>query len=220
MECVTNLILEASFHTTSKNNSSYTVTINEKCLCIVKTNGSGMKSKIISINDVIGSRCTRRRRRINEKCECHPNSTNVFTFLDNGVDSADVSAYLHIYTYLLKDFKITSGQKRERFEITLRFRLYARYEDNLKEAFKWKRIVKQLISKAQCRSLLSRCLKAVPSEYDDHPSECSSFACVYFFKYILYISSYASICSDLPISNLIFENYSTIVSMRVIEVIE
>ncbi|XP_065211930.1 sphingosine kinase 1-like isoform X2 [Planococcus citri] len=165
MESMMNPILEASFHTTSKNNASYKVLINEKYLCIVKTNGAGMKSKVILMDDVIGSRCTRRRRRINEKCECHPNSANVFTFLDhNGVDTTDVSAYLHIYTYTLKDFKITSGRKRERFEITLRFRLYTQYEDNLKEAFKWKKIVKQLISKAQSHSLLSGCLKNIPGD--------------------------------------------------------
>lgn len=172
MECVTP-ILEASFHTSSKNTSSYNVKINEKCICIIKTQKSGIKTKIIFINDVIGCRCTRKRRKLNEKCECHPNNTTVLSFFDNDVDANDTSAYLHIYTYILKDFMIGSGKKREQFKITLRFRLFSRYEDNLKEAMKWKNVIRQLVAKTQCKSILSRSFKSngKVNEDDKQPGE-------------------------------------------------
>lgn len=154
MECIVNPILEGNFFASSKKNSFYKVKLDDQYLGIVKSNGTSIKTKIILMQDILGCKCTRRRKRIGEKCECHPDNKNVFSFLENTPDETDISAYLHIYSYILKDFKISSGQKRERFKITLRFRTFSRYEDNLKEALKWKTIIKQLVAKSHWHTVM------------------------------------------------------------------
>lgn len=155
MESIVNPVLEGNFYTSSKKKSFYKVKLSENYLGLLKTNGSLIKTKIVSLQDIIGCKCARRRKNVSEKCECHPKN-NVFSFLENTVDENDISAYLHIYSYVLKDFIITSGQKRERFKITLRFRSFSHYEDNLKEALKWRNTVKELIEKTRWKSTLLR----------------------------------------------------------------
>ncbi len=145
MECIANPILEGNFYASSKKNSFYNVKLNDEYLGLLQTNGTLIKTKIISIRDIIGCRCARRRKTVDEKCECHPKNRNVFSFFEGMPDEDDASSYLHIYAYVLKDFRLAKGQKRERFKITLRFRAYTRYEDNLKEAVKWKNTVKSLV---------------------------------------------------------------------------
>lgn len=150
MENIVNPILEGNFFASSKKNSFYKVKLDERYLGIVKSNGTSIKTRIISLKDVLGCKCTRRRKRIGEKCDCHPNNQNVFSFLENEPDETDISAYLHVYSYTLN----ASGQKRERFKITLRFRTFSRYEDNLKEAIKWKTTVKQLVTQSHWHAVM------------------------------------------------------------------
>lgn len=156
METIVDPILEGNFYASSKKSSFYQVKLNERYLGVVKSSGTIIKTKIISLHDVIGCRCLRRRKRVGEKCDCHPKQKNVFSFLENATDETDCSAYLHVYSYILKDFRISSGQRRERFKITLRFRQYTRYEDNLKEALKWKCVLKQLVAKSLWYNVLHR----------------------------------------------------------------
>ncbi|XP_075978581.1 sphingosine kinase 1-like [Anticarsia gemmatalis] len=60
------------------------------------------------------------------------------------LDENDISAYLYIYAYILKRSRRTL--KRERTTITLRFRSFDKYEDNNREAQKWRTTIKCLIA--------------------------------------------------------------------------
>lgn len=162
-KAIMNPILEGNFYTSSKKNSFYQVKVDENYLGLLNTNGSLIKTRMISIRDILGCRCARRRKRIGENCECHPKGKNrVLSFLENTLDEQDNSAYLHIYSYIMKNSKTGSPQKRESFKLTLRFRLFSNYEDNMKEAMKWKNTLKQLVEKTQWRNPL---LKSVEN-YD------------------------------------------------------
>lgn len=156
METATSPVLEGNFYACSKKSSFYQVKLSERYLSLVKSSGTIIKTKIISLNDVVGCKCSRRRRRIGEKCDCHPKQKNIFSFMENTEDETDCSSYLHVYCYILKDFRIVSGQRRERFKITLKFRQYKSYEDNLKDALKWKFVLQQLIGKSLWYNVLFR----------------------------------------------------------------
>lgn len=145
-------MLEETFYILSKKNTVYRVKLTEKGLCLQKETNGSVKTETIALNDIIGCRCMRSKRRSeNISCACHPSSSrkNDPRVVDeNSIDKDenDISAYLYIYAYILKNCKVKSGQKRERMTITLRFRSYDKYDDNMKEAQKWKSSIKYLIS--------------------------------------------------------------------------
>ncbi|XP_018573548.1 sphingosine kinase 2 isoform X3 [Anoplophora glabripennis] len=60
------------------------------------------------------------------------------------LDDSDLSAYLYIYAYIFQTSK-GANKKRERTIITLRFRSFDKYEDNNKEAQRWRTVIKKLI---------------------------------------------------------------------------
>lgn len=157
MEYIADPILMGNFYASSKKrNPSHVVLLNELYLGVFATSEFSTKT-VISVRDIIGCRCTRRRKRIDEKCVCNPNQKNIFSFLDNAMydsHTSDTSVYLHIYAYVLKKLKLSNGSKRERLKITLRFRSYANYEDNLKDALKWRETIKRLVQRTQWRSPL------------------------------------------------------------------
>ncbi|KAF7265927.1 hypothetical protein GWI33_020670 [Rhynchophorus ferrugineus] len=59
-------------------------------------------------------------------------------------DDSDSSAYLYIYAYVIQGNK-GAAKKRERTIITLRFRSFDKYDDNNKEAQRWRCAIKKLI---------------------------------------------------------------------------
>ena len=64
-------------------------------------------------------------------------------------DEYDTSAYLYIYAYTLKRAKVANkgSRRRERTTVTLRFRSFDRYEDNLREASRWRLAIKCLLNR-------------------------------------------------------------------------
>ncbi|CAB0032998.1 unnamed protein product, partial [Trichogramma brassicae] len=71
-------------------------------------------------------------------------------------DEYDSSAYLYVYAYTLKKSKSSTksstkkqqqARRRERMTVTLRFRSFDRYEDNLREASRWRLALKCLVHK-------------------------------------------------------------------------
>lgn len=62
-------------------------------------------------------------------------------------DESDTSAYLYIYAYVLK--RSRKGSKRERTTITLRFRSFDKYDDNNREAQRWRAAVKGLLKQRE-----------------------------------------------------------------------
>ncbi|XP_054287468.1 sphingosine kinase 2-like isoform X2 [Macrosteles quadrilineatus] len=143
-------MLEETFYILSKKNTVYRVKLTEKGLCLQKEHNGNIKNETISLSDIIGCRCMRRKRRSENSCACHPSSIRkhdprVVEENSADKDESDISAYLYIYSYILKNCKVKSGQKRDRMTITLRFRSFDKYEDNMREAQKWKSSIKHLI---------------------------------------------------------------------------
>lgn len=154
-------VLEETFYILSKKNTVYRVKLTEKGLSLQKESNGSTKIEIIRINDIVGCRCLRSKRRSAGSCACHPNAirrNNLRVVDENSSeqDEKDISAYLYIYAYVLKKNRVKSGQKRERMTITLRFRSFDKYDDNMREAQKWRLAVKCLIkNKAIPRGVLT-----------------------------------------------------------------
>lgn len=142
--------LEETFYLISKKNTVYRVKLSEKGLCLQKDCNGHIKTQTIVLEDVIGCRCMRSKRFVH-KCKWRPrsNKKTCREELDENSmewDESDVSAYLYIYAYILKKGKMITHRKRERMVITLRFRSYDKYDDNMREAHKWKITIKYLMS--------------------------------------------------------------------------
>lgn len=158
MDVTSDSLLEETFYPLSNKSIVYKVKVTNKQLILNRINGYSSKEESIDLNDIIGCRCTRKKRQPGEICICHPVSNrkvhqpvdmNVNQPLINTVgvgNNVDISAYLHVYAYVIRNFMIKNGTKRERYTITLTFRSYKSYEENMKEAQKWKRTIRQLIS--------------------------------------------------------------------------
>lgn len=142
-------VLEETFYIFSKKKTIYRVKLTEKGLSLQKENNGSTKTETILLNDIVGCRCMRSKRR-SESCVCRPsvngrNGLRVVEENSTDQDENDISAYLYIYAYVLKKYRVKSGHKRERMTITLRFRSFDRYEDNMKEAQRWRLAIKCLI---------------------------------------------------------------------------
>lgn len=144
--------LAETFYITTKKNNVFQVKLTEKGLCLRKESNGTSKEQIIQLQDIIGCRCLRSKRKSHVKSSCTCSSLpgqahHLKVVEENSVDldETDVSAYLYIYAYILKKGK-RGNNRRERTTLTLRFRSFDRYEDNNKEAQKWRIAIKQLIN--------------------------------------------------------------------------
>ncbi|XP_022830004.1 sphingosine kinase 1 [Spodoptera litura] len=142
--------LEETFYILSKKNSVFRVRLTPKGLSLTKETDGNSKEQTILLADIIGSKCMRskRRRPGAGSCVCSSFVGNQLKVVDENsgdLDENDISAYLYIYAYILKRSRRTL--KRERTTITLRFRSFDKYEDNNKEAQKWRTTIKCLIAR-------------------------------------------------------------------------
>ena len=117
------VFLEEIFYVSSKRTSNYRVRLHESGLTLRKESSYGVsKSECIATEDIIGCHCLRATKRDKEQlsCVCTPGS-------------------------VLKK----RAKRRDRMTITLRFRSFDKYEDNLREAMRWKLAIKCLCAKLQ-----------------------------------------------------------------------
>lgn len=141
--------LEETFYILSKKNSVFRVRLSSIGLSLMKEADGSSKEQTIPLQDIVGSKCMRSKRRLPGagSCVCsslvRPQQLKVVEENSGDLDENDISAYLYIYAYVLKRARRTT--KRERRTITLRFRSYDKYEDNNKEAQKWRATIKCLI---------------------------------------------------------------------------
>lgn len=147
-----NTVLEETFYIFSKKNTVYKVKLTEKGLSLVKDSNGQTKTETIRIDDIVGARCMRSKRKTPAgSCVCGPNprkkDLKVVDEFSYEQDENDVSAYLYIYAYVIKKYRVKSGERRERMTITLRFRSFDKFEDNMREAQRWRTAVKCLIRK-------------------------------------------------------------------------
>lgn len=145
-------VLEETFYIFNKKKTVYRVKLTEKGLSLQKESNGNSKTETILLDDIVGCRCMRRRRRKSESCVCRPkissgkkNGLSVVEENSADQDENDSSVYLYIYSYILKKNRVKSGLKRERMTITLRFRSFDGYEDNMREAQRWRVAIKCLI---------------------------------------------------------------------------
>jgi sphingosine kinase len=142
--------LAETFYISSKKNTVFRVRLTERGLTLRKETNDSAKEQTIQIEDIIGCRSLRskRKRREGTSCTCpaSPGPAQLKVVEDNSLDldENDVSAYLYIYAYILKKNQRGVPRRRERTTITLRFRSFDRYEDNDREAQKWRTAIKNL----------------------------------------------------------------------------
>lgn len=142
--------LEETFYILSKKNAVFRVRLTSKGLSLIKETDESSKEQTILLRDIIGSKCMRSKRRRHgaSSCVCSslvgPQQLKVVEENSGDLDENDISAYLYIYAHILKHSRRTL--KRERTTITLRFRSFDKYEDNNREAQKWRTTIKCLIA--------------------------------------------------------------------------
>lgn len=150
--------LEETFYITSKKNTIYRVRLTEKGLSLNKENNGSTKIELISLCDIIGCRCMRSKKQNAGSCACRASKSQLRLVESNEVthsfDEYDTSAYLYIYAYTIKKARVKGARRRERTTITLRFRSFDKYEDNLREASRWRLAIKCLISKIPVPKIL------------------------------------------------------------------
>ncbi|XP_058833127.1 sphingosine kinase 2-like [Topomyia yanbarensis] len=142
--------LTETFYISSKKNTVFEVRLTDKGLSLKKQSNGSTKEQTIPLKDIIGCRCLRSKRKTKGGSACACTSISGTAQLkvveenSGEQDESDVSAYLYIYAYILK--RNRRGGFRERTTITLRFRSFDKYEDNNKEAQKWRAAIKYLIA--------------------------------------------------------------------------
>ncbi|KAH8379181.1 hypothetical protein KR009_003405 [Drosophila setifemur] len=127
--------------------------------------GTIIKEQQVRLADIVGARCMRpkkpRRLAMSGACACssgNPNSPAVSASGDRNavtpsksstnsreavpMDDGDVSAYLYVFAYVLKKRSLRTELHRERTVLTLRFRSFDTFEDNMREADRWYRALR------------------------------------------------------------------------------
>lgn len=146
------IYLAETFYISSKKNTVFQVRLTEIGLVLRKEYNGSAKEQIISLDDIVGSRCLRSKRKHTKgtSCACTsltgPTQLKVVEENSGEQDESDISAYLYIYAYVLKRNRRGGNGRRERTSITLRFRSFDKYEENNREAQRWRSTIKQLIN--------------------------------------------------------------------------
>lgn len=152
VQAASSAVLEEIFYVTSKRNTYYKVKLTEKGLNLQKEHNGAAKIETIALGDIIGCRCMRSKRGNAGSCACRPGASKSQMKLVESAelyqqyDEPDTSAYLYIYAYTLKKTRMKVSVRRERTTITLRFRSFDKYEDNLREASRWRLAIKCLVA--------------------------------------------------------------------------
>ncbi|XP_030571680.1 sphingosine kinase 2 [Drosophila novamexicana] len=118
-----------------------------------------IKEQTVKICDIVGARCMRMKKspRNLGRCACvnpgtpagaasrkggTPSKCSPASKEENGCDVGDGSAYLYLFAYVLKKKSLRSSLHRERTVLTLRFRSFDTFEDNMREADRWYRALR------------------------------------------------------------------------------
>jgi len=153
------VVLQETFYILSKKNTTYSVRLTEKGLSLVRESNGNTKTETIMLDDIIGCRCLRSKRKSGGSCACRPNGKKDMKVVEENTfepDEKDVSAYLYIYAYVLKKPKVGAA-KRERMTLTLRFRSFDKFEDNMREADKWRTALKCLMKHSPIPRFILNC---------------------------------------------------------------
>ncbi|TDG42976.1 hypothetical protein AWZ03_010603 [Drosophila navojoa] len=120
--------------------------------------GVTIKEQKVKICNIIGARCMRMKKshRNLAGCACvnpgtpaagsgrkgTPSKCSMTSKEENATEVGDGSAYLYLFAYVLKKKSLRSSLHRERTVLTLRFRSFDTFEDNMREADRWYRALR------------------------------------------------------------------------------
>lgn len=124
--------------------------------------GVTIKEQTVKICDIVGARCMRLKKssRSLARCACvspgtpaaaaasnrkavgTPSKCSAASKEEYTCDGGDASAYLYLFAYVLKKKSLRSSLHRERTVLTLRFRSFDTFEDNMHEADRWYRALR------------------------------------------------------------------------------
>ncbi|KAL7733812.1 hypothetical protein ACLKA6_011535 [Drosophila palustris] len=124
--------------------------------------GVTIKEQTVKLCDIVGARCMRLKKpsRSLARCACvnpgtpaaagaagrkgaTPSKCSTASKEDYVCDGGgDASAYLYLFAYVLKKKSLRSSLHRERTVLTLRFRSFDTFEDNMREADRWYRALR------------------------------------------------------------------------------
>ncbi|KAH8370998.1 hypothetical protein KR093_005855 [Drosophila rubida] len=125
--------------------------------------GVTIKEQTVKLCDIVGARCMRLKKstRSLARCACvNPGTpaaggaagrkgatpskcSTTSKEEDYGCNAdGDASAYLYLFAYVLKKKSLRSSLHRERTVLTLRFRSFDTFEDNMREADRWYRALR------------------------------------------------------------------------------
>nr|XP_022906176.1 sphingosine kinase 2-like [Onthophagus taurus] len=142
------ILLEETFYVLTKKNSVFRVRLTTGGLSLIKESQSHVKEQTIPTKDIVGCRCLRSKKPTTScSCQSLPRAGGGLKVVDENSpeqDETDASTYLYVYAYVLQN-KQNGNSKREKTIITLRFRSFDKYEENHKEAQRWRTAIKQLI---------------------------------------------------------------------------
>jgi len=122
--------------------------------------GVTIKEQTVKLCDIVGARCMRLKKssRSLARCACvnpgtpaaggagrkgaTPSKCSTASKEEYVCDGGDASAYLYLFAYVLKKKSLRSSLHRERTVLTLRFRSFDTFEDNMREADRWYRALR------------------------------------------------------------------------------
>lgn len=119
--------LEETFYILGKRNAAFVVRLTDKGLTLRRERPP--REQTVCVRDMIGVRGDTAEG--GAPCACRPRKRDK--------PDADSSAYLHVFAYELK------RGRRQRTTLTLRFRSFDKYEDNAREALRWRAAIRCLM---------------------------------------------------------------------------
>ncbi|ALC43016.1 Sk2 [Drosophila busckii] len=147
-----------TFYTSQRKGSHvFRVRLDETGFTLERESPSGgtVKGQTVKICDIVGARCVRLKKssRSLAGCACvnpgtpratggkrnTPSKCSIASREEYACNGGDASAYLYLFAYVLKKKSFRSSVHRERTVLTLRFRSFDSFEDNMKEAERWYR---------------------------------------------------------------------------------
>ncbi|XP_037936035.1 sphingosine kinase 2 [Teleopsis dalmanni] len=188
------------FYTSKKKDHVFKVKLNSRGFILQRETVNGSKEQLINISDIVGGRCGLQKSKRSSKCSCSSlSSTQPITSSTEVNLSAegDVSAFLYVFAYILKK-NIRSTLRRARTVLTLRFRSFDTFEENIREADRWYKALKfhkkQSIQNTVLLSENGRLLFLL------NPKSGSGKAREHFNRYVVPILNEAEIPYDLYIT--------------------
>ncbi|XP_037810423.1 sphingosine kinase 2 [Lucilia sericata] len=162
--------LRDTFYSNSKKGNVFHVRLNSNGLLLQRdTSSGGHKDHLVNICDIIGGRCVwiQKSASFGAAGTCGSCTPSIAEKHKNRDENED--AYLYVFAYMLKK-NLRNAVRRERTVITLRFRSFDSHEDNMREAERWYKTLKNhrnnhlLLSNPRGKELCGKTAKSIETK--------------------------------------------------------